>query len=170
MPPFRLPETHASQREVVLPAIAIVRFGFGTEKLSRYVNGIYRTEDVRRLFRMACGHVIGREGDLGKPCVHCLAEFEAVMQVASVNGDTIQLSPDEVNYACSSCAADTFQCSVQYCCRPICRRHAAILPTGEVLCQEHFLAFDLETRMVEQGPLTYRVKEFVKGLFHLGDP
>jgi hypothetical protein len=28
----------------------------------------------------------------------------------------------------------------------------------------------LETRMVEQGPLTYRVKEFVKGLFHLGDP
>lgn len=158
-----------SSRTVVLPSYLIGRFGFGSDQASKMVNGVYVTEEIKRVYRLACGCVVASERECGSSCVFCRLEIEANLQNALMQGQSPFPSPmptsDEAHFATMFCVRHIHRCAHPFCSRTVCLRHATALPDGRLFCLEHYTQLEDILQLERLGIVKYKVKGFVNSLF-----
>ncbi|MCC6680480.1 MAG: hypothetical protein IT445_06215 [Phycisphaeraceae bacterium] len=119
----------------VFPATTIPQMGFGETEVTRRVGEAVITEVVPRLFRLSCECVVSSHDEVGSICQACRQELEAFMSEAPTEQG---LSPEQLDWAATTCRRHHFTCEYPFCAANGCHRHIAVAPDGRRYCRLHY--------------------------------
>ncbi len=156
-----------ASKALVLGADQIRSQGFGPVQRTYRRGGAIVTEAITPGFRLSCGCIVTRIDDVGRPCVDCLAELQAMLAVTPGHA----LSPEDLMWMASPCRSCARLCAAIPCGRSVCTRHSARHPEGHELfyCGAHFgqLVEELarEKRIERFGIVGEKARGFARSLF-----
>lgn len=149
------------QSQQVLPAWEIPNHGFGVaERTRRMADGTVVTEEVQRVYRLACGSIIQSAEEIGGVCWGCRLEIEARRGTDPV---IAALLPEQLDYAALVHRDRYHLCSVAFCNRWGCPRHVDREGEGPYFCTEHFPSGANDPPAIQAIEFIRRVCFFGKG-------